>query len=74
MSLLDAMNEIVAAVHANCKGDNPRCACACGCEERIGCTCWARQCTDCQINWMRGRENDGAPDCEPRDDMEAGAE
>lgn len=64
-----------AAIHANCKNDNPQCSCACGCEVRIGCTCWAPVCTDCQISWMRGRDPEpGRPECEPpaRDHQRAG--
>jgi hypothetical protein len=71
-SLLKALERAVSVIHKNCKADNPQCACACGCETRIGCTCWAPVCTDCQMNWMRERDPEpGYPECEPPDSQPA---
>lgn len=68
MTILEELDRITAEIHRDCKADNPRCACACGCAEQIGCTCWAPVCTDCQMNWIRERSNEpGIPDCEPPD-------
>jgi hypothetical protein len=52
------MRDVREAIHANCTKDNPRCACACGCERRIGCTCFLPACTRCHLNAIRGRDDE----------------
>jgi hypothetical protein len=64
--IMEAFEKARAAIHKNCKNDNPKCACACGCDVMLGCACWASVCTDCQMNWMRGRDPEpGTPECDP---------
>lgn len=62
---IPSIRDIVDEVHKNCKHDSVQCSCACGCTERLGCTCWSNVCVQCQMNWMRGRDPEpGRLDCD----------
>lgn len=64
MSDLPTFEQVRDAIHANCKRDNPRCACLCGCDQRVGCSCFSAVCTQCYINDIRGRDAEpGRPPC-----------
>lgn len=70
MSLLDDLELIRDAIHANCDRREQACHCQCGCDERIGCTCWALVCVQCHMNWLRERDPEpGRPACEPPSDV-----
>jgi hypothetical protein len=72
--LLERLEKAQAAIHRGCKADNPRCACLCGCEERIGCACFSLLCLDCHMAAIRGRDPEpGRPACDfPPSDGEGG--
>jgi hypothetical protein len=56
--MLDALGRARDAIHADCRQDDPQCACVAGCDERIGCTCFTTLCLQCHMNWLRGRDPD----------------